>query len=132
MRYERPLFFSVSLFHGPVSQNGVCCFRNAFRAVLASSLELISPSLFHLSIRPAFFRNFAFATPMSDGSRLPAWLTPNTNPPSPEKNGYMWYASPFVPCWTAMPNAVWWAFLNASASRSSWAQVVGTFASFVL
>jgi len=32
--------------------------------------------LFHLSISDAFLRKFGLATSMSDGSRLPALLTP--------------------------------------------------------
>src|SRR5438105_3587257 len=73
-----PLFFSVSEFHGPVIQNAACFFRNAFCAVEPSIFELIRPSLFHLSISGAFFRNFGFARPISDGSRLPALFTPKT------------------------------------------------------
>src|SRR4051795_10457287 len=43
----------------------------------------------------------------------------------------MWYASPPEPCWTAMPNVWCCAFLTASASCSSCANDVGTFASLV-
>src|SRR3954463_12854517 len=43
----------------------------------------------------------------------------------------MWYASPPEPCWTPMPKVWCFAFLTASASFSSWANDVGTFASFV-
>src|SRR5205823_10426909 len=71
---ERPLFLSVSAFHGPVIQNADCPLRNAFCAAEPSTFELIRPSLFHLSIRWAFLRKVGFATPMSDGSRLPAWF----------------------------------------------------------
>src|SRR5882724_12141826 len=73
-----PLDLSVSEFHGPVIQNAACFLRNAFCAVELSTFELISPSLFHLSTSFAFFRKALLATPMSDGSRLPALLTPNT------------------------------------------------------
>jgi hypothetical protein len=51
---------------------------------------LISPSRSQRSIIATFFRNVAFATPMFLGFRLPALFLPNTNPPRPEKNGYMW------------------------------------------
>src|SRR5919197_1000303 len=73
---ERPDFLSVSAFHGPVIQNAACPLRNAFWAAELSTFELIRPSLFHLSIRWAFLRKVGFATPMSDGSRLPALLVP--------------------------------------------------------
>src|SRR3954447_23073194 len=43
----------------------------------------------------------------------------------------MWYASPPEPCWTPMPNVWCFAFLTASASFSSCAKDVGTFASLV-
>ena len=87
--------------------------------------------MFHLSISFEFFRKTGFATPMSDGSRLPALFTPKTYPPRPEKKGYMWYASPPEPCWTQMPKARWFFFLAASAVASSCAKVVGTLAIFV-
>ena len=45
-------------------------------AVDESTAELMSPSLFHWSINDAFFRNALLATPMFDGSRLPALLVP--------------------------------------------------------
>src|SRR3954452_2432170 len=128
---DRPLFLSVSAFHGPVIQNAAWPFRNAFFAAASSTFELIRPSLFHLLIRLAFLRNAGFATPMSDGSRLPALFVPKTYPPRPEKNGYMWYASPPVPCWTAMPKALCDFFFCASASVSSCEKVLGAFASFV-
>src|SRR3954454_3485716 len=128
---DRPLFLSVSAFHGPVSQKAACPFRKAFFAAASSTFELIRPSLFHLLIRLAFLRNAGFATPMSDGSRLPALFVPKTYPPRPEKNGYMWYASPPVPCWTAMPKALCDFFFCASASVSSCEKVLGAFASFV-
>ncbi len=44
----------------------------------------------------------------------------------------MWYASPPEPCWTQRPKASLFFFLNFSAVDSSWANVVGTGASFVL
>src|SRR3954453_15643978 len=90
------------------------------------------PSLFHLSISEAFLRNFGFATPMSDGSRLPALFVPKMYPPRPEKNGYMWYASPFVPCWTAIARLPAFFFLKASASDSSCLNVFGTLTTPVL
>src|SRR5690242_6231301 len=71
---DRPLFLSRSEFHGPVIQKAVCCFRKAFCAAELSTLELIRPSLFHLSTSDAFFSSVGFAIPMSDGSRLPALL----------------------------------------------------------
>src|SRR3954465_9498840 len=43
----------------------------------------------------------------------------------------MWYASPPEPCCTAIPKVCFFAFLTASASFSSWANDVGTFASLV-
>ena len=73
-----PLFLSVSMFHGPVTQKAACPLRNAFFAVPPSTFELIRPSLFHLSISGAFLRNILFATPMFDGSRLPALFVPKT------------------------------------------------------
>src|SRR5205807_1492751 len=75
---DRPLFLSVSEFHGPVTQNAAFFPRKAVCAVDESTFELSRPSLFHLSIRFAFFRNTGFATPMFDGSRLPALLRPKT------------------------------------------------------
>src|SRR6478735_2902767 len=87
---DRPLFRSVSAFHGPVTQKAAWPLRNAFCAAPPSTLALIRPSLFHLSIRCAFFRKSGLATPMSFGLRLPALLVPKTYPPRPEKNGYMW------------------------------------------
>src|SRR6478752_6444137 len=96
---DRPLFLSVSAFHGPVTQKAVWPFRNAFCAAELSTFELIRPSLFHLSTRPAFLSSVGLAMPMSDGSRLPALFVPKMYPPRPEKKGYMWYASPPVPCW---------------------------------
>ena len=72
----RPLFFSVSAFHGPVIQNAACPLRNRFWAIAPSTFELMSPSRFHLSTRLAFFRRVGFATPMSDGSRFPALFVP--------------------------------------------------------
>src|SRR5258706_13176396 len=72
----KPLFLSVSAFHGPVIQKAAWPLRKAFCAVALSTFELIRPSLFHLLIRPAFLSRVGLATPMSDGSRWPAWLTP--------------------------------------------------------
>ena len=43
----------------------------------------------------------------------------------------MWYASPFVPCCTAMPRRPPPFFLKATASLSSCLNEVGTLASFV-
>ena len=43
----------------------------------------------------------------------------------------MWYASPFVPCWTAIARLPAFFFLKASASFSSIANVVGTLTSAV-
>ena len=74
----RPLFLSVSAFHGPVIQKAVWPLRKAFCAATPSTLELIRPSLFHLSISFAFLSSVGLATPMSDGSRLPALLVPKT------------------------------------------------------
>ena len=73
----KPLDVSVAEFQGPVIQNADCPLRNAFCAAEPSTLELIRPSLFHLSIRWAFLRKVGFATPMSEGSRLPARFVPN-------------------------------------------------------
>ena len=75
---DRPLFRSVSAFHGPVTQKAVWPLRKAFCAAPPSTLELIRPSLFHLSIRCAFFSKSGLATPMSFGLRLPALLVPKT------------------------------------------------------
>ena len=75
---DRPLFLSVSAFHGPVIQKAAWPFRKAFCAVAPSTFELIRPSLFHLSISSAFLRKVGLATPMSDGSRFPALLMPKT------------------------------------------------------
>src|SRR5262245_2091126 len=72
----RPLFLSVSAFHGPVIQNAVWPFRKACCACDASTFELRRPSLFHLSTILAFFSSVGLATPMSDVSRLPALLVP--------------------------------------------------------
>src|SRR3954454_11033263 len=68
----RPLFLSTSAFHGPVIQNAAWPFRKAFCAVDASTFELRRPSLFHLSTSFEFLISAGLATPMSDGSRLPA------------------------------------------------------------
>ena len=43
----------------------------------------------------------------------------------------MWYASPFVPCWTAIARLPAFFFLKASASFSSCANVFGTLTSAV-
>src|SRR4051794_10715872 len=74
----RPLFLSVSAFHGPVIQKAAWPLRKAFCAVAPSTFELIRPSLFHLFTSDAFFSRVGLATPMSDGSRLPALLVPKT------------------------------------------------------
>src|SRR5436190_1420229 len=63
----------------------------------------MSPSLFHLSISGAFLRNLLPATPRLFGFRPPDLVVWKMYPQSPEKNGYMWYASPPEPCWTASP-----------------------------
>src|SRR6188472_3205760 len=76
IRKESPDFFSVSRFHGPVNQNAVWPLRNRSCEIDESTLERIRPSLFHWSISAAFFRNFGFARPMFDGSRLPAEFLP--------------------------------------------------------
>ena len=68
----------MSTFHGPVIQNAAFLPRNAVCAVPLSTFEFIRPSRFQRSIAGAFFRNFALATPMSDGSRLPALFLPKT------------------------------------------------------
>ena len=74
----RPLFLSVSAFHGPVIQKAVWPFRKAFCAATPSTFELRRPSLFHLSTSFAFLISAGLATPMSDGSRLPALFVPKT------------------------------------------------------
>jgi hypothetical protein len=71
-----PLDESRFEFHGPVIQKAACFLMKAFCAVDESTAALIRPSLFHLSISGAFFRKFLFATPMFDGSRLPALFVP--------------------------------------------------------
>src|SRR5919201_3011370 len=85
------------------------------------------PSRFHLSISLAFLRNFLFATPSLRGFSAPLFDRAKTYPQRPEKNGYMWYASPFVPWGTAMAMLSAPLRLYASASLSSCANVFGTF-----
>src|SRR5436190_5575966 len=92
----------------------------------------MSPSLFHLSISGAFLRNLLPATPRLFGFRPPDLVVWKMYPQSPEKNGYMWYASPPEPCWTASPTGAPVFFLTLSAVVSSCAHVLGTFASFRL
>src|SRR5688572_13147945 len=79
----------------------------------------------------AFLRNVGFATPIALAFRFPALLRPKTKPPRPEKNGYMWYASPAGACGTAIARLSALRFLNASAWRWSDANVFGTVASLV-
>ncbi len=71
-----PAFWMTPTFHGPVSQNGALPVVNGAWHVVVSTFELIRPSLFHLSISGAFFRKVGLATPMSEGSRLPALFVP--------------------------------------------------------
>src|SRR4051812_34054842 len=75
---DRPLLRSVSAFHGPVTQKAVSPLRKAFCAAPPSTLELIRPSLFHLSISFAFLSRAGLATPMSFGFRVPAFVVPKT------------------------------------------------------
>ncbi len=66
------------MFQGPVTQKAACFFRKAFCAVEESTFALIRPSLFHLSISFAFFRNVFEATPTSFGLSVPAFVVPKT------------------------------------------------------
>ena len=70
-----------------------------------------------MSIIGAFFRKVGFATPICFAFRFPALLRPKTKPPRPEKNGYMWYASPAGACGTAIARLSALRFLKASACR---------------
>ena len=63
-------------FHGPVTQKATFLLRKSCCAVDESTAELIRPSLFHVLIIPACLRKNLFATPMFDGSRLPALFRP--------------------------------------------------------
>src|SRR3954451_9470131 len=76
--YFRPLDLSVAVFQGPVIQKAALPLRKALWAMPLSTSELISPSLFHLSIIDVFLRNAGARRPIADGSRLPALLVPNT------------------------------------------------------
>src|SRR5207248_9280056 len=79
-----------------------------------------------------YTRNLICATPSLLGFRRPVWVDWKMKPQRPEKNGYMWYASPPEPCWTAIPTGepVLRLIFRAWLSRS--AQFFGTWASLRL
>src|SRR5919198_864627 len=132
IRKCRPLAFSVSDSHGPVIQKAALPLRKASLASLYATFELIRPSRFHLSINEVLRRNVGLAIPSFLGLRTPLFDDAKMYPHRPEKNGYMWYASPPVPCGTEMAMRSPPLRLNARASLSSCANVFGTFTSDVL